>query len=354
MFELIINKSQFDCLFSIINNIYEYRRFQYNYYETRKFQYWRPLGLDIINSSSKDKKPNKNAITLWRYAINMTVKKLKYLRGDTDVFKINKFLLRKWEYEFQNLFAKQYFSTDSLSKTEKELFKRIVTCCELESICLWTIPVIEEIYKIDLKKKKKEKQTSFFNSFFSKQEISDKELVSEEEKNKIKTILNKSVANVVVDEEYKKEVKFQMEFYSKEGSFTFFKYYLEKGIERVEGFSFHYRRLEFLLKNGLDFFSTDAKLFDFNVNMLSIINDFTTTTPITLKSAKSKKLEVKGKENESKEDIQQLDINTTNKSDDLEKKLSTSNDDHIWKAFFRKNSEGDIDSVFTFEMVIIP
>ena len=90
------------------------------------------------------------------------------------------------------------------------------------------------------------------------------------------------------------------------------------------------------------------------INMLSIINDFTTTTPITLKSAKSKKLEVKGKENESKEDIQQLDINTTNKSDDLEKKLSTSNDDHIWKAFFRKNSEGDIDSVFTFEMVIIP
>ena len=95
MFELIINKSQFDCIFSIINNVYAYRRYQYNYFETRKFQFFKPIGLEILpkkkeKDKDKDKskgvvgggQTNKNAITMWRYAINMTIKKIKSLRGE--------------------------------------------------------------------------------------------------------------------------------------------------------------------------------------------------------------------------------------------------------------------------------
>jgi len=80
-FDIEINKLQYDCFFRIVNIISEYRRFQFNYYETRKFHYFKPHIGNLLESKIFKSKDNANARKMWKYAINITVKKIKYLRG---------------------------------------------------------------------------------------------------------------------------------------------------------------------------------------------------------------------------------------------------------------------------------
>ncbi len=84
-FHINILKSQYDCIFKIMNHVSEYRRFQFNYYETRKFHYFRPeIGGLLMISKDKDKE-NPNARKMWRYGIRIALKKIKYLRGEYNI-----------------------------------------------------------------------------------------------------------------------------------------------------------------------------------------------------------------------------------------------------------------------------
>jgi hypothetical protein len=86
-FDIEVFKTQYDCLFRIINHISNYQRYQFNYYETRKFRYLRPI--------------NGNKLSMFRYAIETVIKKYKYMKGDYSIFKLSQGLIDIYQEEFQ-------------------------------------------------------------------------------------------------------------------------------------------------------------------------------------------------------------------------------------------------------------
>jgi len=86
-----------------------------------------------------------------------------------------------------------------------------------------------------------------------------------------------------VKQTFKGETKTQISFLLNEGSFSFIKSFKEKSVDRNEGFSFKYRDLNFLFKQGDEFLEIQAKLLDFNIGMLTTINKFNTFIPVTLR-----------------------------------------------------------------------
>ena len=82
---LKLKKEQYDCMFKILTMVIEYNQFLLNQYDCRKYRPYRPkFGIldprkefRLVDKSVK----NENARLWFKFAINMTIKKLRVLKG---------------------------------------------------------------------------------------------------------------------------------------------------------------------------------------------------------------------------------------------------------------------------------
>ena len=90
-FNIELQKQQFDIIIKILTKFNNFQKFQNNFYDTRKYKYFRPEKF-------------KNKISFFKYSIQMVIKRLKYNRGNFEIFDLPEIEKKKYEENFLELF----------------------------------------------------------------------------------------------------------------------------------------------------------------------------------------------------------------------------------------------------------
>lgn len=367
-FNIDFSKQQYNSLSRLMNHISNYQKFQLNYYNTRKFQKFKP----------KETLSKENYNKWFKWAIRMTVLKQKFINGEKDVFNMPLLIKTKLESDFKKLlykFLKSEINTtenssnktettnntiegnnldnkDLLSSTELVRFKFIVTTNELNDLYMWSVPIIESIYKerkVEINKKSK----TGFMSIFSAKPKEEELKITEDEEIKILEILDKTKKEVQqVIEKSSDMMNLRVDFKLNSGFFKFYTEYSSKDNTWSEGFKFHYKALHVSSKNGDLWSEVESQLKEFHIDMFSEVNKNITVVPITFTDNVHGKDIISSRNAFRRLSMQDFDDknykqvnynkeiikNDTNNSSNYTNKSTV--DDYVWKIRI-KNNEPD-------------
>jgi len=296
LFKITCLKEQYDCIFRILNHISKYKKFQKIYYDMRKYNYFKPR-YSILDKEHKEdilkelpKEKNENAILWFKFSINMILKTLRYYRGNKNVFNIPKSVLSKYKEQFTNLFGQYYKNVEKDPKYEfeleedKYLFKKILTCVDINILSSWADKIIEQDFKQKkIEEKKESKKGGYFSFFFGFGSSNEEELFTEEEQKKLAEILNENDNEKVKDKDDELRDDLFVEFKLTEGIITCSKNIISKTLKINEGFEINYKGVGFTLANNesLKIFKINTNLKHLGINMFTIINETVNVVPIT-------------------------------------------------------------------------
>ena len=296
LFKITCLKEQYDCIFRILNHISKYKKFQKIYYDMRKYNYFKPR-YSILDKEHKEniltelpKEKNENAILWFKFGINMILKTLRYYRGNKNVFNIPKSVLSKYKEQFTNLFGQYYKKVEEDPKYEfeleedKYLFKKILTCVDINILSSWADKIIEQDFKQKkIEEKKESKKGGYFSFFFGFGSSNEEELFTEEEQKKLAEILNENDNEKVKDKDDELRDDLFVEFKLTEGIITCSKNIISKTLKINEGFEINYKGVGFTLANNesLKIFKINTNLKHLEINMFTIINETVNVVPIT-------------------------------------------------------------------------
>ena len=278
-FETEIKKEQFNCIIYILNHISKYQKYQRDYYETRKFSYFKP----------RDKKDKKKWV---KFAFDMIVRQIKFLRGNRNIFSIPKDVLEKYNEKFNELFEKFFknrktnvnYVFDEGSE-ESELFKEIVYNVDIKVLNSWSKTVIEKVFKNEKIEEKKYSQQSYFSYWFGYgSKIDESKLLSKEEEEKLHELFHKKESDSTASNKDRNDIS--IAFTLNKGSLNFIKKNISKNSNLSEGFGFQIKSWCFTLKQNIALkrFSMESTLEDFNAEMFTIVNKTTNHIALTFKS----------------------------------------------------------------------
>ena len=357
-FNFDIQKEQYDCIIKIINTVSQYHQILYDFNNTTKFKFFRPkikLSKFLTKKETKEENnidinyENKRKVILdwWKYAINMIVRQIKYVKSNKkNIFQIPQILIDEYKKDFQKLYKKYYLiynenkKTETLTEKELNQLYKILEIIDLKDLYIWSSTVLEEIFTEKKKEEKKYNNTSYLGLIFGTK-FNEDELISKEEKDIIKEILTNEInkaMKIIINDDI--EVKLQIDFILNEGSFKFTKYFNEQKI--TEGFEFQYKGFFFSTKQGESFNEFNLHLDKINVYLFNIINNNIISIPITYKF-----LEQGGKEGKNK----YIYKNKEKKNEPIYNKKNSKNavkDDYSDKNNTHNNliNNSDSDSIF--------
>lgn len=342
-FHIEIFKPQFDCLIKILNHISKYNRFQYSYYETRKYRYFRPVS-------------NCTKLKLFKYAIEMVIKRIKHNRGVFYVFDLPKNEVKSYEENFTRLFHIYYNNHQDLKDENLLLFKKIIETIDMEKLYSWTLNIVKEIYKKNKIEENKKQNNGLFSKLFGikKTDIESYNLTKEEEE-KIEEILKYSLDEVQANlKEEDKELKFKINFKLKSGYFKFSKNFITYNAKHSEGFQFKFANVDIGIAKSEIYTELDASLKDFLIEMVTTINENINILPISFRSNNDI---LKLDQLRNKQSQQRDGLNLKESSKDLSRSyiapdMISIDDQPIWKLKLKSYGPGnDINSEIYFEMV---
>lgn len=337
-FDIDFHKSQFDTIIRILNHTSNYQKYQFFNYESRKFYFYKPeLRIKDPDTNSIIKNP-ANTKKWWRWTITTVIKRLKYLQGNTNEFELNKFLVSHYRKKFYKIYKEYLKDPNSLSNENWKLFKKILTLFDATTLYEWAIENIQEYFKENKIEENKKAKKGFLSKMFGRGPIEEDNLLTKEEEEKIKEIIDyakKEVKNQLVYSG--KETKLLIQFKLQEGSFNFFNSKKNSSVassgnfinqlssqsgennstsassETVEAFTFKYKNLSFLFKSAESFTEVEAYLMDFKIEMSTIFN---------------------------KKNIKSNQITLIDKSAPVEKSEISNlpQQKYVWKLNFRQNS----------------
>ena len=337
VFEIELQKEQYDSIMKLLNEVSNYQKFQMSYYATAKYLYYKPK-VNILHS-------RESKLAWWRYAINMVIKQMKYQRGESDIFKIPIDVYTNYEYVYKQCFPKYYNDKESLTQDERDALVNVIECAEMKDLYLWSKPVLQGLYEERQRNKNKKSgvtaTTDKIFSFFSSKIKEDKIDISEEEKCKVAEILEKVLnEEIVILSTSDIETKTKFIFQLNEGSFTFTKK-IKNSINNItntitEGFQVKYRNLYLNIRKGEYFFKFDSELQEFSIAMFTKMNNNITTIPITYVDT-----------------IPNLHNNVmlAHNNNNNEVNVGASNNNYFWRINFAKNNPtSDVNSFLSFQI----
>ena len=188
-FDIQLKKKQYDSIINITNLCSEYSQFQYNNIETMKYLYFKPR--ELLNHKPDQPKERSYYSQLFKYGIRLIVKKLKYLRGNKNEFKINPVILIYYKEQYikylRNILVtkkRDEIDIDVLDVKEQNELKWILSIIDTNQLFLWSIVVLEEKFKSIKEIEKSEVKSTFIGKLFNSKKEENKYL-SEKEKDKI-------------------------------------------------------------------------------------------------------------------------------------------------------------------------
>jgi hypothetical protein len=342
-FDIDFHKSQFDTLIRILNHTSNYQKYQYFHWESRKFYFYKPqLRIKDPETNSIIKNP-ANTKKWWRWTITTVIKRLKYLQGNSKEFELNRFLVSHYHKKFYEIYREFLKDPNSLSNEDWKLFKKILAIFDSSTLYEWAIENIQEYFKENKIEENKKAKKGFFSKMFGRGPNEEDNLLTKEEEDKIKEIIDYAKKEVKNQITYSgKETKILIEFNLREGSFNFFNAKkISSGSssgnfnnqltsqsndnnstysETVEAFTFKYKNLSFLFKSAESFTEIEAYLMDFNIEMLTIYNK---------KNIKSNQITLIDKNPPSEK---------MDSSNSLSNSLNSTTQNYVWKLNFRQNS----------------
>ena len=301
-FNFDIQKEQYDCIIKIINTVSQYHKVLYDYNNTTKFKFFRPrLKLsDALKaqkeglSTDKNNKENNNKIIdkkkvirdWWKYSIKMIMLQIRFIKNkNKNIFDIPKILIDEYRKDFEKLYKKYYLIYNENKKTEtitqKELNQlyKILEITDIQDLYIWSSKVLEEIFTEKKMEEKKYNNSTYLGYIFGNK-FNEDELITKEEKDKIKELLTMEINKAMKIIKNKDiETKLQIDFILNEGSFKFTKYFNEQKV--TEGFEFQYKGFFFSTKQGESFNEYNLHLNKINVYLFNIINNNIISIPIT-------------------------------------------------------------------------
>jgi hypothetical protein len=275
-FEIEILKPQYDCFARILNHISNYQHFQYSYYETRKYRNFRP-------------EKNAGKLQLFKYAIEMVIKRIKNNRGAFFCFDLPKNKVKSYEENFMKLFPIYFNDPLLLKANELNLFKNIIESIDIEILYNWTTIAVREIYKKNKIEEKSNKSKGIFSKFFGvkKTDIDSSFNLTKEEEEKIEEILFNSLDEVQNNlKAENKEIKFALNFHLQSGHFKFSNFLNTGNVRHIEGFTFMFSGLDFIWQKCETYSELNSSLEEFVIKMDTIINDRETIIPISFRENK--------------------------------------------------------------------
>ena len=234
-FNFDIQKEQYDCIIKIINTVSQYHQILYDFNNTTKFKFFRPkykLSKFLTKKETKEENnidinyENKRKVILdwWKYAINMIVRQIKYVKSNKkNIFQIPQILIDEYKKDFQKLYKKYYLiynenkKTETLTEKELNQLYKILEIIDLKDLYIWSSTVLEEIFTEKKKEEKKYNNTSYLGLIFGTK-FNEDELISKEEKDIIKEILTNEInkaMKIIINDDI--EVKLQIDFILNEG-----------------------------------------------------------------------------------------------------------------------------------------
>ena len=296
-FNFDIQKEQYDCIIKIINTVSQYHRLLYDFNNTTKFKYFRPkLKLSSVFNNKKED-GNKDKINVdkhqvfiewWKYAKNMILWQKRYIKNyEKNIFDIPKIIIDEHKKNFEILYKKYYLIYNENKKTEtiteKELNQlyNILEVTDIKDLYIWSSKVLEEIFTTKKMEEKKYNNTSYLGYIFGTK-FNEDELISKEEKDKIKELLTVDINKAMkIIKNKDRETKLQIDFILNEGAFKFTKYFSGKKI--TEGFEFQYKGFFFSTRQGESFNEFNLHLDKINVYLFNMIGNRMISIPITYK-----------------------------------------------------------------------
>ena len=295
-FKINFRKEQYNTIFRVLNQITQYKKIQKIYYDMRKYNYFKPR-YRILDKAHKEnilkelpEGKNENAFLWFKFGINMTLKTLKYYKGDKNIFNIPNDIIEQYKEKFIELYTKYHKKLEENKdyKIEVEedeyLLKKIMSCIDIELLCTWSDKIIEQDFKDKKIEEKKSKNSggyfSFFFGFGAKQE---EPIFTEEEEKKLAEILKENNKKKEKDPEDLKREDLFVEFKLIEGSMECSKNIESKTMKINEGFELNFRGVEFTMSNNtpLQILKINSNLKHFGMNMFTIVNNTINTVPIT-------------------------------------------------------------------------
>ena len=296
IFKITFRKEQYDSIFRILNHITKYNKIQKIYYDMGKYNYFKPR-YKILDKGHKEnilktlpEGKNENAILWFKFGINMTLKTLKYYKGNKNVFNIPKEVIEKYQEQFVELHTKYHkqLEEDPKYKIEVEedeyLLKKIMSCVDISLLCTWADKIIEQDFKQKKIEEKKSKNTGgYFSFFFGLGAQAEDPIFTEEEEKKLAEILEEDNKKKEKDEEDLKRDDLFLEFKLTEGSVICSKDLNSKTMKIQEGFEINFKGVEFTManNNSLQIYKVNSNLKHFGMNMFTIINNTNNFVPIT-------------------------------------------------------------------------
>ena len=297
-FKINLRKEQYDSIFRILNHITKYNKIQKIYYDMGKYNYFKPR-YKILDKEHKEnilknlpEGKNENAILWFKFCINMSLKTLKYYKGDKTVFNIPKEVLDQYKEQFVKLYTKHHKKLEEnmdykIEPEEDEyLLKKIMSCVDTNLLCSWSDKIIEQDFKdkkIEEKKAKNSGGGGYFSFFFGFGAKAEDPIFTEEEEKKLAEILAQDNKKKEKDPEDLKRDDLYLEFKLSEGSLICSKQIISKTMKIEEGFEIYFRGVEFTMSNNnsLQIFKIDSILKHFGMNMFTLINNTNNFVPIT-------------------------------------------------------------------------
>lgn len=340
-FNLRLKKVQFNAIFTILNKINKYHKFQNQFYETIKYKLFRPQ-----NFASK--------IDYFRYAIKMVIKRNHYNKGFFNAFDIPNEQMIIFKERFMKLFPLYLnkLSLEEISDENIKKLKRIVEVIDIETLYKWSIQSIK-IFYIQMKKEQNRKLKIGAVWRFLGYDLSEDQLLTNDEVDKIKEVLdntlfhafdpNQEESSIVsrLKIQDKNEVKLKIIFKLLDGSFEFLNN-IGQELEYYDCFSLSYKNLSFLIKNSEKFTEYECMLKEIYLQMFSLMN-----------SKKTKIIRLSYLNN--KEILTDNPVwNSTNRLTRKSSIFSNFEENYVWKIIFKQYSqENDINSDLYFELVNI-
>ena len=177
-FKINFRKEQYNTIFRVLNQITQYKKIQKIYYDMRKYNYFKPR-YRILDKTHKEnilkelpEGKNENAFLWFKFGINMTLKTLKYYKGDKNIFNIPNDIIEQYKEKFIELYTKYHKKLEENKdyKIEVEedeyLLKKIMSCIDIELLCTWSDKIIEQDFKDKKIEEKKSKNSGGYFSFF--------------------------------------------------------------------------------------------------------------------------------------------------------------------------------------------
>ena len=278
IFKITFRKEQYDSIFRILNHITKYNKIQKIYYDMGKYNYFKPR-YKILDKEHKEnilktlpEGKNENAILWFKFGINMTLKTLKYYKGNKNVFNIPKEVIEKYQEQFVDLYTKYHkqLEEDPKYKIEVEedeyLLKKIMSCVDISLLCTWADKIIEQDFKQKKIEEKKSKNTGgYFSFFFGLGAQAEDPIFTEEEEKKLAEILEEDNKKKEKDEEDLKRDDLFLEFKLTEGSVICSKDLNSKTMKIQEGFEINFKGVEFTManNNSLQIYKVNSNLKQF-------------------------------------------------------------------------------------------